>query len=329
MRGPRSSLKLMAFSALLALLTVSAISALTPPSDDLHPLNPYWNGLNDFLNITNAKAINVIETVAPQSSVIFVIGPSLNHSQDHVEALRSFVVEGGTLVIMDESGVANSLISALGLGIYIDGRPMLDAVFYHRSWVMPKVVDVEDCGVTRGVESIVLNKPSILVVKDPDAKVLAKSSSFSFLDLNGDGQPQANEPVGPFAVLAEIRCGRGRVVVLSDSSPFINSILNCGDNLKLLKNLVEGKAVYVDAAVWQTTIHSTYRAIISTIYEALSSSELKYCIAILAVTVIYTLTNRRGVTERIDEVEELMRYHPDWDERLLRALKDERDSLEP
>lgn len=272
--------------------------------------------------------LSTTEALVPQDSVVFVIGPSLNHSQDRVEAFKRFVIEGGTLVIMDETGIANSLLSALGLDVHIDGHLVLDAVFYHRSWKMPKIINFESHSVTRGVESIILNRPSTLIVKNPNIKILARTSSFSFLDLNGDGQPQDDEPLGPFIVLADVKYGRGRVILVSDSSLFINGVLNYGDNIKLLKNIVEDKAVYVDTSIWQATTHSIYRDVILAIYGVLSSSELKYCMTALTVAVIYALTSKRGAVRRVDEVEEILRSHPDWDKQLLTTLKEERDKLE-
>lgn len=329
MQKSRLRYEFMIISIALALLLVSVLAALLPPSDDFEPSNPYWNGLEEFFKATNAKVLSATEVVVPHYSIIFIIGPSLNSSQNQVEVLRNFVINGGTLVIMDETGAANFLLSALGLGIYIDGHTALDPFFYYRSWIMPKIIDFEEHSITKGVKSVILNKPSILHVKDPRVKILAKTSSFSFLDLNGDGRPQSDEPLGPFEVLVEVKYGEGRVIVFSDSSLFINGVLKHEDNIKLLMNLVENKTVYVDTSVWKTTMYSNYRNSISMIYETLSSSDLKYCVAVVAVMAIHALINKGGVVRRADEIEDLLRRHPDWDVRLLVALKEERSKLEP
>jgi len=324
----RFSLELLALSVASALLTVSLASALFPPTEEFHLSNPYWNGLEEFSRIAGAKALEAtVDGVVPEKSVIFIVGPSINCSQTYVEALKTFVFDGGTLVLMDESGVANVLLSSFGLDVYVDGHAMLDAVFYHRSWKMPKIINVVNSSLTADVEEIALNIPSILRINDSSVKVLASSSSFSFLDLNGDFEHEDGEPFGPFPVLAEAAYGRGRIIVFSDSSLFLNSFIGLGGNRKLLENLVSGKAAFIDVSVWSTSLPLSYRKAVLRVYNVFSAPEFKSGLALLTVTVIYTLIYRRKPSQGIDEVEELLKRHPDWDKRLLEALREAREKV--
>jgi hypothetical protein len=317
----------MLLSAALALLTVSAASALLPPSEDYQPSNPYWNGLESFFRAVNAAFTNLAyEKVAPENSVLFVIGPSVNVTQQHVEALKEYLLEGGTLVLMDETGAANPILSYLGVNVSVDGHPMLDPVFYYGSWRMPKIINVVGDS-TSGIEGIALNLPSTLNIKGSGIAVLAYSSSFSFLDLDGNSEPSAGEPAGPFAVAATMAYGKGLLIIFSDSSIFLNSVISLGDNLKLLHSIAGGKAVFVDMGVWQSTPQLAYRNAVLGVYRAFSAPEFKYSLALATVTVIYMLTHKQKTTPSVEEVDELLRRHPDWDRRLLEALKEARDRV--
>ena len=309
-----------------ALLAVSAASVLLPPSEDLHQSNPYWNGLESFFRAVNATAVDLAyERVVPENSILFLIGPSVNVTEFRIEALKEYLLDGGTLVLMDETGAVNPILSGLGLDVAVNGSHMLDPVFYYRSWRMPKIIKVGD---GLGVGEIALNLPSTLDIKGQGPTVLAYSSSFSFLDLDGDSEHSAGEPTGPFAVAAMIAYGKGRIILFSDSSIFLNSVIGLGYNLKLLHNIAGGRKVFVDVGVWQATPQLAYRNNVLAVYRAFTAPELKYSLAFAAITVIYILTHRerpaRGVGEEVDE---LIRRHPSWDKRLLEALKEARHKV--
>jgi hypothetical protein len=312
--------------AAFALLSVSAASVLLPPSEDFQPSNPYWNGLETFFRAVNATPVDLAyDRVAPENSILIVIGPSVNVTEPRIEALKEYLLGGGTLVLMDETGAVNPILSGLGLDVAVDGRPMQDPVFYYGSWRMPKITKV---GHELGVENIALNLPSTLDVKGPSLKVLAYSSSFSFIDLDGDSKTSPGEPTGPFAVAAMTAYGKGRIIIFSDSSIFLNSVIGLGDNLKLLHNIAGGRKVFVDAGVWQATPQLAYRNNVLAVYRAFTAPELKYSLAFAAVTVIYMLTHREGPAKGAgEEVDELVRRHPGWDRRLLEALKEARDRV--
>lgn len=304
-----------------ALMLISLASVALPPSEDFHPSNPYWNGLEEFREITKARSD--IGEMVPERSALFIIGPSTNRFD--IDFLKGFVFEGGTLVIMDEVGTMNSFLSEFG--VEIKSGFMLDPVFYYENWKLPKLIDIENASLTNGVERIVLNLPSIIEVKKEGVRVLARSSSFSFLDLNGDFEPQREEPKGPFAIIVEATYGKGRLIVISDSSLFLNGMMSLGDNRKLLENIVRGKEVFLDEN-WPISLHAAYRSAVLEVYEVVSAPELKYGLALLTTALIYRLVNKERGRGEVDEVVDLIKKHPDWDEKLLRALKEARDEVE-
>jgi hypothetical protein len=75
------------------------------------------------------------------------------------------------------------------------------------------------------------------------ADVWARSSYFSYGDLNGDGRRGAGEPDGPFAIGAVADLGAGRVVVVSDASLLLNSMVRSGDNVEAVARFIRGEVL--------------------------------------------------------------------------------------
>jgi hypothetical protein len=98
------------------------------------------------------------------------------------------------------------------------------------------------------MEHLNFNYATVLVGAPADS-VLATSSSFSFLDANGNGAADDGETVGRQAVMCRQALEQGQVVLLSDPSIFISSMMT-GDNLKLAENVAaaSGAGVYFDRA---------------------------------------------------------------------------------
>ncbi|MEM3449261.1 MAG: DUF4350 domain-containing protein, partial [Nitrososphaerota archaeon] len=293
------------FGLASAMLVLSLASVLMPTSEDFQQSNTYWNGLSTFFGALKATPLDVaLYKVVPENSALFLIGPSSNITEPRLKALKSYVSEGGTLILMDETGAINSLLSSFELGIAVDGHFMFDPVFYYGSWKLPKILNIGGGALTSGVESIALNLPSILKLNSSSSnlRVLARSSSFSFLDLDGDCEPSLEEPAGPFVVAVEVPYGKGRVIVFSDSSLFLNGVIGLGDNLRILENIARGKAVFVDVGVWQPSPQLAYRSAVLNAYNIISAPELKYTLAFIAVAVICILTFREDRTLKPDEV---------------------------
>lgn len=325
------NLRFIAYAVSVGLLALASASTLLPTQDDFDPSNPYWNGYLEFSRIVNMSTLDVmVHKLDPKATVLFVIGPSSNITEERVDAWRRFAEDGGILVLMDESGGVNYALELLGLQVRVDGRRMLDAVFYYNGWRIPKIMDVRSSAFTVNVSAIVMDIPSILNVTgyNPGLRVLAYSSSFSFLDLDGDGAPSRDEPAGPFPVAAELAYGEGRIILFSDSSLFINSVLGLGDNLRLLRNIVEGRLAVADSGIWRRTVHAEFRGLVLAVYSFISVPEVKYSLTAVILLAIYLLINRGGRPEAYDEVGGLVARHPGWDRRLLEMLREARSKVE-
>jgi hypothetical protein len=88
----------------------------------------------------------------------------------------------------------------------------------------------------------------------PVDQIIARSSSFSFLDINGnflyDYPSESDERRGPRPVIANTDLGEGTIIVISDSSIIINGMIGLDDNYKLIENIINlatsSSDVYLD-----------------------------------------------------------------------------------
>ena len=328
---PVLSLRLIAAGVAAALIALASASVLLPPRDDFDPSNPYWNGYAKLSRAVNLSVVDVtVYKPDPRGTVVFVVGPSLNITEDRVEAWRRYVEGGGILVIMDETGIVNNALQMLGVQVRVDGHAMLDTVFYYNSWRIPKIMDLMGGALTDSVGTLIMDIPSILILQEGSrgVRVLAYSSSFSFLDLDGDGEPSSGEPYGPFPVAVEVGYSEGRVILIPDSSLFINGVVDLAGNLQLMENILGGRIAILDAGVWRRTLHSQFRDAVLTVYSFISLPEVKYPLTVAVLAAVYMLAARGAKPEAGDEVEALISKHPDWDRRLLEMLREARMRVE-
>lgn len=330
MNATRISFKAILCGIIAALLALSLASVLLPTQSDFDPSNPYWNGHLKLFMAVNMSVLNVeVYKPDPRATVLFVVGPTLNITEERVNVWRRYAEEGGTLVLMDETSSVNYALKMLGLPVRVNGHPMLDTVFYYNGWRIPKIIDVGESMLTRNVSVIVMDVPSVLDVTGGGLglRVLAYSSSFSFLDLDGDGSPSSGEPVGPFPVAVEVPYGRGRVIVFSDSSLFINGVIELGDNLQLLRNIVGDRVLILDSGVLRKSFHSEVKDAVLLVHSFISLPEIKYSLTLAALLTIYLLVRRGGRPEEYEEVDRLVARYPSWDRRLLKMLREARSKV--
>jgi hypothetical protein len=95
-----------------------------------------------------------------------------------------------------------------------------------------------------------------------------------------------------------------------------------GDNTVLLDNLVTGNAI-IDEAHSVTSRLTALKAFMVASYAFLSHPEVKYSLAAVLVVGIFKV-RWVDVDEEPDEVEEVLRRHPEWSRRELEELRDTR-----
>jgi hypothetical protein len=230
--------KLVPFLTLVIIILLALAIWFYPSSEDFRTDNPSWNGLKRFAAEFDASRIESLQgsSLTPGGSVLLVI-PYEEFVEPELQELKEYVSSGGTLMIFDDYGYGNHILDYFGLEASFSGKRLLDPLLNYENKWFPKIVDFSETRVTKGVESIVLNHASSLSGVSDD-QVLARSSAFSFLDVDGDAAWDEDEPTGPLPVAAHIRLDKGSIVLVADPSILINSMIDMENNLTFIRNIV-------------------------------------------------------------------------------------------
>jgi hypothetical protein len=171
----------------------------------------------------------------PQGSTLILI-PYLEFTSAELGELNSFVTNGGTLVLGDDYGYGNQVLEHLGLKARFSGHILLDPLCCYKNKWFPRVSHLVSSSVTSDIESLILNHATCLIGVEA-GDVLALSSSFSFLDMDGNQTWDKGEPNGPLPVISHHNLGSGKIILISDSSIFINSMETIESNCAFIQNI--------------------------------------------------------------------------------------------
>ena len=222
----------------MALVIILAIVVwLFPSNEDFRAENPFWNGTRDISSSFPASPLASLSDLppSPQGSTLILI-PYLDFTPAELGELKSFVTQGGTLVLADDYGYGNQILEYMGLKARFSGEILLDPLFNRKNKWFPRISHLASSSVTSNTESLILNHATCL--SDVEASdVLALSSSFSFLDLNGNQSWDEGEPTGPLPVISRHSLGSGKMILISDPSIFINSMETIESNYNFIQNL--------------------------------------------------------------------------------------------
>ena len=128
-----------------------------------------------------------------------------------------------------------SILEYLNISCRFSGVPLLDPLFCYKNQWFPLITDFNP-SFNKDVKEIVLNHATALINTE-NTEVIAWSSSSSYLDQNGNESPDDGEQKGPLPVAVEMRFGSGTIILVSDPSILVNSMLGKYDNMLFIKTL--------------------------------------------------------------------------------------------
>jgi len=204
--------------------------------------NTGWNGTSQFFSDLDRHHVSMITDFAqlascPNNTVLLVIAPARKPPEKEISAYRAFVERGNTIVLADDFGSGNDMLRGIGSRIFIlEGN--LSSI--DREYADPYSVVVYRTAnetITGHSAALVLNRPAPLAGGEP----LFMTSIMSWIDENGDRRINSDEVMGKFPVMSAETIGRGRVVVLSDPSIFINSMQDLDpqwDNRRFVQDIL-------------------------------------------------------------------------------------------
>jgi hypothetical protein len=281
--------KLLLLFTLFIILGFSMIVWFYPSNGDYRADNPFWNGLQTFEKQSNAIPIDDLSSLpATTTGTSLVIIPYTQCTETELAQIRTYVTNGGTLVLLDDYGYGNQILTSIGAGIEFSGKQLVDPLFDYHTKLLPRITDFATNKITTNVSSIVFNHATALKVTS--ATVAAYSSSFSFLDQNNNQKYEETEKTGPLPVIAHQQIGQGHVIAIADPSLLINSMINLEDNQQLINNTINFQTanpeVYIDQSHLTSTALDQSKAALNVVYQAATApmGTIILVTALLAVT---------------------------------------------
>lgn len=233
---------LLVAGGLLAALV--ALGLLLPTIDVLDtPFSAYGTSEDDTSVLVNGLRTQGYQvaslTLGPQAltgvdpdrtdAFYLAIGVDRGYTGAEVDALVDFVEQGGTAIIMDDTGASDALLDRLGLA---KGPTLLST-----TGDQPSVVPIQAQG-----QLVNLWEPVELVPQQgADVTVLASAENTTAKDTNGNDQIDPEEPTcaGGCPVLVRKAIGQGTVYVVSDPTFATNKYATSAGAIPLVQGLTQ------------------------------------------------------------------------------------------
>ena len=280
---------LMAFGIFLLVMPLTIPVFYT--SADFSVFNTKWNGASNFgrLLYEETKIVPVITSynsfgLGEKEGVLLILGPDLSYSSLEIDEIKKFLENGGTLVLIDDFGTGNDILSGLNLTARFTSLIPID-VFYSKNYNFPELVRILDPQLSVGVDKLTLNVPSVIVG--------AEGSIYtSKVAVIGNNQRQ-------LPIMSELEYGNGRIILFSDPSVFINDMFE--KNEPFIRNFVsyiKADVIYIDEA--HHTGFNPYA--VGTVVIRRSLDRMKAFYVILGVAVLAILIESGLALEGISRV---------------------------
>lgn len=233
-------------------LGATLIATTTTSSVTFGPYNPGWNGTGEFHalaaeqgTVERLEEVEQFDGLDSERSVIVVMAPDRPYYARSGRPLRSFVERGGTVVIAGDRGRSADWLTQNLTGYRINRTPIRDLAAFREGTALPLVEPPADRPI-EGVETVETNLPGS-VEGAPSEQRLLVTSPTAYRDVDGDGDADPGEPMGPFTVAASQPIGDGQVIVLADPSIAIDDMIDRQDNRAFLRHLLgDADRIYVD-----------------------------------------------------------------------------------
>lgn len=353
-------------AALFVILSITMPIVTT--GQDFSMLNGGWNGCSEIGKRTysSGSMIPSMEVYAtgdeaqivqrsitdydldPKTTAIVILGPDKTFTQSETDYVSRYLAEGGTVLLADDFGSGNGLLNALGASSRLTQGPFV-SMAYDTAPEFSVVTDISP-PMDQNVSCVLLNHPT--TIKAGSNTTMLMNSSLGWLDWDHDYIQDQNEAYGSFPLLCEERIGMGRLILLSDPSIMINSMLDKRDNAIFVQNLLGyiiphgGKVLFdeshgngmdglTSAGYAMTGMPPLLLTVIVCGFFAFAffmsldvspqnfeSIKRSLLISLARQKVINALSRftQRPERSKGDAVRAVLRRHPDWNEALLRRL---------
>jgi hypothetical protein len=286
-----------------ALCIVALVLWIYPSTTDFANSNTHWNGLSDASREFHIRPLTDVGEIPPEGrGTVLLVIPSRPSQTTHLQAIRRFVEGGGVLILLDNFGSGNDVLMVLGSAIRFSGRLLADPLFNLKNSRLPRILDFAPSPLTVGVQELVFNHATVLT-GITTTQAAATSSAVSYVALGPTSKRDEGSPRGPFPVLALEPHKDGYVVIVSDASILVNSMLPQADNRRLFRNAVglagaDARVFLDDVLLPQGPLDVTKHALADT-RRLLSGpvAALALVVAALVLPTVVLSKSRREITQ--------------------------------
>lgn len=242
---------------------------LASTTEEYSRYNIQWNGTSVFSDLAEERGAVEVRNPADlegyTGAYLLLIAPDTDLDADAAGSYRSFLERGNTIILADDFGTGNQILTALGSEIRIlpGNLSSMDMEYSDPNTVI--AYRTANATLVDGVGTIVLNRPAAL----EGGEILMQTSILSWIDADGNRHIDADEALGKYGVVARESVGAGEIYVISDPSLFINAMVGLGgvrDNHRLIENILEsGSPLFIDAVTSQTRADDGIAAVLHTV----------------------------------------------------------------
>lgn len=301
---------------MVALIVILLIIMVTPPIDDFSPHNPYWNGFSKLsLELDLQYLDSIIDDrliMDPSKYVLLIIGPEKGFEKVETFTIKSFIEGGGIVILMDEFGSGNDLLQLLEIPPRLNGSLLLDPLFKERAATFPKIRVP-----SMNISEVIMNYATVI---DNCQEAIGYSSFYAFLDVNLNGIWDEGEPKGPLTVMCEVPMGKGRLLIISDSSIGINSMISRGANLEFFKRLIGDRKCFIDKSHWEPSQFAVVKEGLNSLSLFFLRLEIRYAVVVGVVLMLIKFKLGKFVGIRGNEIDKVLMRNPTWSREVLEKL---------
>jgi hypothetical protein len=245
-----------------------------------------WNGTSSFFSdLDRHRSIEISDPKElagyRPNTTLLIIAPYHHPTTEEIAAYDAFLHNGNTIFLADDFGTGNEILEGLGSSIsFLPGN---------LSSFDRKYADSSSVVAYRSPEESPVSLPASLTLNGPSAldggSPLFMTTILSWVDTEVNGKLDAGEAMGMFPVMVRESKGEGQLIVLSDSSIFINSMYaEDDDNRALIRNIVSSDGtVLIDQMNSRTADANGFSEILHVIRTITPIEILMLCLMMLTL----------------------------------------------
>jgi len=270
--------------SLLIGVMVGLVIIYTLPSTTSYSVVNYGdNGISRLKESYKALVITDLSAsrdISPRDAVYLIIRlDSVTLSE--AETVLRLVNEGGYVIFSGSWGAIESLSHYVKLNLTVTSSVIYDMIYNGGDRFHP-------LGFSNHCNCTLTTYTPYYVVTGENTDVVAYSSNFSYVDLNGNGYMDIDEPLGSFPLGVSLSYGGGRLILVFSPQVFTNELFEA--NKDFIDCLVGGRGLVIDQSEIKGDFIEYLRLV--TITHEVTYPALIFLVSLLCVVAYYVLKER-------------------------------------